>query len=103
MRRIHRVFAELGAWEARAVAFVLGCGIGVLLRMFWVLGVVFYRTIRTESERAPTVYLVDGNSLEAEHLLSMHGDVPPQYVYDVDVKYPIVFVEESNENPDAEK
>ncbi len=37
---------NLGRWEGRAVAFVIGCGIGVLLRMFWVLAVVSFRTVR---------------------------------------------------------
>jgi len=41
---------NLGAWEGRAVAFVLGCGIGVLLRMFWVLAVVTYRTFKGQHE-----------------------------------------------------
>jgi hypothetical protein len=40
----------LGPWEGRTVAFVLGCGIGVLLRMFWVLTVLAYRTVRGERE-----------------------------------------------------
>jgi hypothetical protein len=37
---------NLGRWEGRAVAFVLGCGIGVLLRMVFVLAVVMYRTVK---------------------------------------------------------
>jgi len=50
LRRIHRAIMALGPWEGRAVAFVLGCGIGVLLRMFWVLTVLAYRTVRGERE-----------------------------------------------------
>jgi len=46
----HRAIMALGPWEGRAVAFVLGCGIGVLLRMFWVMSVLTYRTIRGERE-----------------------------------------------------
>ncbi|KAI6037561.1 hypothetical protein EDC04DRAFT_2868671 [Pisolithus marmoratus] len=49
-RRIHKALTTLGPWEGRAVAFVLGCGIGVLLRMFWVLSVLLYRTVRGERE-----------------------------------------------------
>jgi hypothetical protein len=45
----------LGPWEGRAVAFVLGCGIGVLLRMFWVLSVVTYRAIRGERDEEYTI------------------------------------------------
>lgn len=44
LRRMHRAIMALGPWEGRAVAFVLGCGIGVLLRMFWVMAVLAYRT-----------------------------------------------------------
>ncbi|KAG6808082.1 hypothetical protein H0H92_005441 [Tricholoma furcatifolium] len=46
VRRLHVALLALGPWEGRAVAFVLGCGLGVLLRMFWVLAVVSYRMIR---------------------------------------------------------
>ncbi|KAF9227081.1 hypothetical protein BS17DRAFT_806340 [Gyrodon lividus] len=50
LRRIHKAIMALGPWEGRAVAFVLGCGIGVLLRMFWVLTVLAYRTVRGDRE-----------------------------------------------------
>jgi hypothetical protein len=50
LRRIHRALMSLGPWEGRAVAFVLGCGIGVLLRMLWILVVVAKRAVRGESE-----------------------------------------------------
>jgi hypothetical protein len=49
-RRIHKALMALGPWEGRAVAFVIGCGIGVLLRMVWVLFVITYRTIRGERD-----------------------------------------------------
>ncbi|KAF8907948.1 hypothetical protein CPB84DRAFT_1959485 [Gymnopilus junonius] len=44
--RLNHALLHLGRWEGRAVAFVLGCGIGVLLRLFWVLSIVMYRAIR---------------------------------------------------------
>jgi hypothetical protein len=44
--RLNFALLSLGKWEGRAVAFVLGCGLGVLLRMFWVLSVITFRTIR---------------------------------------------------------
>ncbi|KAI0311582.1 hypothetical protein OF83DRAFT_1177423 [Amylostereum chailletii] len=44
--RIHRALMTLGPWEGRAVAFVLGCGIGVLLRMFWVLSLLVFRAVK---------------------------------------------------------
>jgi len=46
INRIQYSIMNLGRWEGRAVAFVLGCGIGVLLRMFFVLAVVMYRTVK---------------------------------------------------------
>ncbi|KAI0032688.1 hypothetical protein K488DRAFT_85592 [Vararia minispora EC-137] len=46
LRRVHRALMTLGPWEGRAVAFVLGCGIGVLLRMVWVITVLFCRAVR---------------------------------------------------------
>jgi hypothetical protein len=41
--RLNRALMSLGPWEGGAVAFVLGCGIGVLLRMFFVLIIVAFR------------------------------------------------------------
>jgi len=48
--RLHYSLMNLGRWEGRAVAFVLGCGIGVHLRMFWVLAIVTYRAIKGQRE-----------------------------------------------------
>jgi len=44
--RLNFALLSLGKWEGRSVAFVLGCGLGVILRMFWVLSVVTFRAIR---------------------------------------------------------
>ncbi|KAH7889033.1 hypothetical protein F5I97DRAFT_1857699 [Phlebopus sp. FC_14] len=72
--RVHRAVMALGPWEGRAVAFVLGCGIGVLLRMFWVLSVLAYRTIRGEREEVTDhAYIV--LEQDAENLYVP----PPQY------------------------
>jgi hypothetical protein len=49
-QRVHAALITLGPWEGKAVAFVLGCGIGVLLRMVWILAVVSYRMIRGTNE-----------------------------------------------------
>jgi hypothetical protein len=46
LHRAHRALMALGPWEGRIVAFVLGCGIGVLVRMFFVLTVLLVRAIR---------------------------------------------------------
>jgi hypothetical protein len=43
---MHHALTALGPWEGRAVAFVLGCGIGVLLRMVWVMCIITYRLIK---------------------------------------------------------
>ncbi|PCH35947.1 hypothetical protein WOLCODRAFT_28229 [Wolfiporia cocos MD-104 SS10] len=72
LRRLHFALMALGPWEGRAVAFVLGCGIGVLLRMMWVLGIVMVRAIsgRRSEDAAETVF-----DLDAEEILVP----PPQY------------------------
>jgi hypothetical protein len=54
MMRLHRSLNALGPWEGKAVAFVLGCGIGVLIRMFWVLALISYRSIRGDREAENT-------------------------------------------------
>ncbi|KAG9035249.1 hypothetical protein FRB95_011692 [Tulasnella sp. JGI-2019a] len=46
VHRLQRAMSNLGPWEGRAVAFVLGCGIGVLLRMFFVFTVLLFRSRR---------------------------------------------------------
>jgi len=46
LHRAHRALMSLGPWEGRIVAFVLGCGIGVLVRMIFVLTVLFVRALR---------------------------------------------------------
>jgi len=53
MNRLHRALNLLGPWEGRAVAFVLGCGIGVLLRMVVVFCTLFLRARRASSSAAP--------------------------------------------------
>ncbi|KAL0957058.1 hypothetical protein HGRIS_003156 [Hohenbuehelia grisea] len=85
MRRLHFALMALGPWEGRAVAFVLGCGIGVLLRMIWVLVVISYRSVRGETED-PTEY---------QHVVYEYVDdaeeifvAPPSYVL-ADEKHPI--------------
>jgi len=84
LTRVHYALLTLGPWEGRAIAFVLGCGLGVLLRMIWVLVVVSYRTIRGDKEEQ-----------EYEHVLFEQYDAeeilvpPPNYVY-TDEKAPLV-------------
>ncbi|KAH9915031.1 uncharacterized protein BXZ73DRAFT_92691 [Epithele typhae] len=71
LRRVHHALMTLGPWEGRAVAFVLGCGIGVLLRMVWVVVLLTARAFRGTREDE-TVYDVVFD--EAELLVA-----PPQY------------------------
>ncbi|KAH9892427.1 hypothetical protein C8Q73DRAFT_666312 [Cubamyces lactineus] len=81
LRRVHHALMVLGPWEGRAVAFVLGCGIGVLLRMVWVMVLVTARAIRGPSRRSADYDGVnDGYDVvvfdeDAEELLVP----PPQY------------------------
>jgi len=81
LARVQNAIMSLGPWEGRAVAFVLGCGIGVLLRMFFVLSVVLYRSLRGSNEEPEyeevLVFEVEEN--EARR-------APPPYVYPVDQK-----------------
>jgi len=53
IHRLSRAIGELGTWEGRAVSFVLGCGIGVLLRMFFVLGLLIVRSRRCHRIQLP--------------------------------------------------
>jgi len=86
LRRMHFALMALGPWEGRAVAFVLGCGIGVLLRMVWVMGVVLARTISgSRSDDAPEAVF----DADAEEILV----APPQYSQFPDEKAPAVVEE----------
>jgi len=42
-KRLLEAFMTLKWWEGGIVAFIFGCGIGVLLRLVWVVAVVSYR------------------------------------------------------------
>lgn len=86
MFRLHHALMSLGPWEGRAVAFVLGCGIGVLIRMMWVLAVVAYRAVKgtNEDESGDERYWrLNEDVLDAEEIFV----APPQYF--VDEKAPV--------------
>ncbi|KAI0338226.1 hypothetical protein BDW22DRAFT_1338284 [Trametopsis cervina] len=68
VHRLHRALMVLGPWEGRAVAFVLGCGIGVLIRMFWVLAIVVVRSFRGNNRSEDD---------EVEHILIFERDAEP--------------------------
>jgi len=81
LRRIHRALMTLGPWEGRAVAFVLGCGIGVLLRMVWVFTVLVARAVRGDLSDEPSeggyeqVAVLLPLDVEAEEIFV----APPEY------------------------
>jgi len=75
LHRVHRALMVLGPWEGRAVAFVLGCGIGVLLRMVWVMAILFARAFRSSRRSDDDVHDVLVFEADAEDILVP----PPQY------------------------
>ncbi|KAG2001901.1 hypothetical protein CC2G_004885 [Coprinopsis cinerea AmutBmut pab1-1] len=83
--RIQNAIMSLGPWEGRAVAFVLGCGLGVLLRMIWVLTVVTYRSIRG-SDETEYVQVTVFDEDEEDQRRNTPISAPPAYVYPVDEK-----------------
>jgi hypothetical protein len=84
-RRIHVALESLGTWEGRAVAFVLGCGLGVLLRMFYVMTVVLFRAFRPAQETVQygVIHIYEDAPLEAPA-----AEVAPP-TYPADVKVPV--------------
>ncbi|ESK89766.1 hypothetical protein Moror_16828 [Moniliophthora roreri MCA 2997] len=84
IERLHFALMSLGPWESKAVAFVLGCGIGVLLRMIWVLAVVSYRAISGSGNSTEAEYFNEYMALDAEEIFV----APPEYR--LDEKVPIV-------------
>jgi len=83
--RINYSLMNLGRWESRAVGFVLGCGIGVLLRMLFVLSVVMYRAVKGHHGEEQHEYSI------IEEIVDTPKSAPPSYTYPVDEKVPIVF------------
>lgn len=57
--RLQRSLSMLGPWEGRAVAFVLGCGLGVLIRMIWVFALLFIRSFRNSRREDDSIYVHD--------------------------------------------
>ncbi|TDL25942.1 hypothetical protein BD410DRAFT_783942, partial [Rickenella mellea] len=70
--RLHHALMILGPWEGRILAFVIGCGIGSLLRMFWVLAVVSFRSF-SPSAREEVVDIVFDESEDSTL-------PPPKYI-----------------------
>jgi len=85
--RINYSLMNLGRWEGRAVAFVLGCGIGVLIRMIFVLGLVMYRAVkgrRGEEHEYSQITIIEQVAPKS---------APPAYTFPVDEKVPIETVQ----------
>jgi len=83
LMRVHFALMSLGVWEGRAVAFVLGCGIGVLLRMFWVISVLTFRAIRGPSSPSSSSHeytVLSFEDADAEEIFV----APPTYTYPVE-------------------
>ncbi|KAH9484756.1 hypothetical protein JR316_0001656 [Psilocybe cubensis] len=85
-RLVHSLM-NLGRWEGRAVAFVLGCGIGVLLRMFWVLAVVLYRSVKgSNDDEHEYSHITVIEEFDEDAIMR---SAPPTYTYPVDEKIAI--------------
>jgi len=76
-KRLALALMTLGPWEGRAVAFVLGCGLGVLLRMMWVLSVITFRAIRGRKAEE-TEYTIIHEYIEDDEAPT---SAPPSYAY----------------------
>ena len=74
----------------------VGCGIGVLLRMFWVIAIVFARSFRGRSS--------DDDDDDVEHILVFERDAehifvpPPEYT---DEKVALVVEDKKTDNATA--
>jgi len=79
LHRLHRAMTVLSPWEGRAISFVLGCGLGVLIRMFYVLVLVIVRARKTNR---PAVALVNDNQEQATLIVT-----PPSYIVDEKKEY----------------
>lgn len=98
MKRLTIALMALGKWEGRAVAFVIGtfqfhimgppcniylyngimagCGLGVLLRLLWVLTTVLVRSLRNKPEKESVEY----------HAVLFEESQPPAYLANADEK-----------------
>jgi len=84
--RFEHAMRGLSPWESWAVTFVLGCGIGALLRMFVVLGIILFRG-RPAGQRC----VWNCTPAEAEEPVAASAEAaPPAYTCKVDEKTPIM-------------
>ncbi|KAF8637291.1 hypothetical protein AX16_010821 [Volvariella volvacea WC 439] len=86
LERLTLALMSLGPFESKVVAFVLGCGLGVLLRMIWVFGILGYRAVkgeRAEDDQDYTHIIIDENDRHSAEVIFI---APPEYT---DEKAPI--------------
>jgi hypothetical protein len=83
MIRLEGALMALGPWEGRAVAFVIGAGIGVLIRMIWVFGILIARGCSSDDKEYEAVPEDDD---EEEDVRRTPLTAPPTYVYPIDEK-----------------
>jgi len=69
--RFTHALNNLGKWEGRAVAFVFGCGLGVLLRIVYVFAVLLVRSCRGKA---------DEDEGEVEYIVFEADNAPPAYL-----------------------
>jgi len=93
--RLQDAVLSLGPWEGRALAFVLGCGLGALLRMCWVLAIVLYRSFHGYDERD------DYADVEVFDDERTPLSAPPAYIYPVDEKASLDAGRQSDSATDA--
>jgi hypothetical protein len=86
MVRLSRALASLGPWEGRAVSFVLGCGLGVLLRMLFVFGVLIVRSVRARREERRIVLEEDSVIFVADVKEPIVSGTLPAYAEKVEAK-----------------
>ncbi|KAG8922144.1 hypothetical protein FRC00_007786 [Tulasnella sp. 408] len=98
--RFQHALNQLGPWEGTAVTFVLGCGLGVLLRMFFVMGVLLVRARRACSQQpielpaegqvifiAPPQYILEEGAIPVfDEKAPVYEEVAPQLIVDLDAK-----------------
>jgi len=68
--RLGHAIRSLGPWEARVVAFVLGCGFGALLRILFMFCLIAIRALRNRSQQHVEL------SEDAAILLPVEGPIP---------------------------
>ncbi|CAE6431280.1 unnamed protein product [Rhizoctonia solani] len=80
MYRLSHALASLTPWEGRAVSFVLGCGLGAILRMIFVFGVLLVRSMRCQRQEQHAVLEEDTVIFVADIKEPVEVETLPAYV-----------------------